>query len=150
MWWRISHRYPEIGYIAEPIVVIHLDLSNDVLSQRRLEAKRGLIIRKLVSRHLELAKQQGSLKHFKPAALAALHHALLQAVFRGFKKDAREMVAEFVEYFSWYWRIAAYFLTMSPKLTSMLLRMLLYIRHLLGFERQVTRRWGYSKESEKE
>ena len=150
MWWRIGHYYPEIGYIAEPLAVLHLDLANDVLTQRRLEAKRGLVIRELVSRHLKLAQQENSMEQFKAFAIFHLRNALLQAVFRGFKKDAREMVTQFTDYFPWYWRIGTYFLTIFPELSSFVLRKLLYIGHVLGFERQVTRRWGYSKESEKE
>ena len=145
VWWRIAHHYPCIGYVAQPLAIIHLDTQNEVLAQRRLEAKRGIIVRELIARHLRLADEQNRLDEFRPFAAKELRESLLGTLFRGFKDDARETVSRFGDLFPWYWRWGTYVLTVLPRCTAVALQAIAYLVHCLGLERQVTRRWKQYK-----
>ncbi len=146
MWWRIGHQYPQMGYIADPIVIIHLDLDNAVLNERRSQMKRGQVLRKLVNNHLHLAVKKGNVESFKLLAKKVLFESLLTTIYHGFKDDTRTTVEEFKEFFPWYWRVVTYALTVFPQLTVVLLRSMMYIRYKLGFEKKVSRRWIYTQQ----
>jgi glycosyltransferase involved in cell wall biosynthesis len=141
MWIRIAHHFPKTGYVAEPLVVMHLDFANIEFTKRRVRSKRGTDARAIISRHIELAKELGTLSEFGPFASMLVRQALITAIYRGHKADARAMVSQFAEFFPWYWRIGTYLLTIFPKLTSILARAVAYLRYRLGFEKQVSRRW---------
>jgi hypothetical protein len=141
MWIRIAHHFPRTGYVAEPLVVMHLDFANIEFTKRRVRSKRGTDARAIISRHIELAKELGTLSEFGPFASMLVRQALITAIYRGLKEDAREMVSQFGEFFPWYWRIGTYLLTVFAKPTSMLAHTAAYLRYRLGFEKHVTRRW---------
>lgn len=145
MWWRIAYRYPQIGYIAEPLAVIYLDVENVVFTERRLSTRTGADARELIARHLRLANEEGSLSEFEPYAQKLMRKSLITNIYHGFKKDARLTVKQFSSLFPWYWRIGIYLLTIFPKLTSTLAHIVAYLRYRLGLEREVTRRWTYPK-----
>jgi glycosyltransferase involved in cell wall biosynthesis len=149
MWWRIGYRFPRIGYLPQPLVIVHLDAVNVVSAQYRSLSKRGEQARNLIAHHLELANGQGRLEEFKPYAGKLLRKVLITAIYRGFKTDARITVRQFSEFFPWHWRLGAYLLTVFPKLTLMCAQTIAYLRYRLGLERQVTRRWTYPKKNSK-
>lgn len=145
LWWRIAHRHPQIGYLAEALAIVHLDVDNIVLTKRRIAAKHGEVDRTLVARHLQLADEGGSIEEFKPFAVKILRNSLLTTLYHGFKADARTTIRQFSEFFPWYWRLATYTLTLFPKVTKTVARVLTYLAHKLRLERQVTRRRFYPK-----
>lgn len=145
MWWRITYRFPKIGCLAQPLAVLHVDVQDVTSVKLALESKRGKDARKLMARHLEMAKEQGMLEEFKPLAKKLLCKSLITTVYHGFKTDARAIVGEFSEFFPWYWRTVTYVLTIFPKVTSAAAKTLAYLRYKLGLEREVTRRWFYPK-----
>jgi len=140
-WWRTGYRFPKIGYLPQPLVIVHLDAVNVVSAKYRSLSKRGEQARKLIAHHLELANEQGRLEEFRPLAVKLLRRTLLTTVYRGFKTDTRITVKQFREFFPWYWRLGAYLLTVFPKLTSTFARAVAYLGYKLWFGRQVTRRW---------
>jgi glycosyltransferase involved in cell wall biosynthesis len=141
MWWRIAYRYPVIGYLSQPLALLHVDPQDVTSTKLRMAVKRGEDARKLIARHLVLAKEQGMLEEFKPMAKRTLRKCLLTTVYHGFKDDSRMTIKQFSEFFPWYWRSATYILTIFPRVTSSILQGLAYVRYRLGFERQVSRRW---------
>jgi glycosyltransferase involved in cell wall biosynthesis len=141
MWWRIAYRFPRIGYLAEPLAISHLDVQDAFSTRLRLKTKRGEEPRKLVARHLELAKRCGMLDEFKPVGRKILRASLISTVYRGFKDDARTTLKQFGDVFPWWWRTSVYVLTIFPKFTSTMARLLAYLAYKFRFERQVTRRW---------
>ncbi len=147
MWWRIAYRYPAIGYLPQQLAVLYINLQDTTSTKLHMATKRGRDARKLITRHLVLAKEQGMLEEFRPMAKKILRSSLMTTVYRGFKDDARMIVKQFSEFFPWYWRAGTYTLTIFPKVTSSILRGLAYARYRLGFERQVTRRWIYPKKA---
>jgi glycosyltransferase involved in cell wall biosynthesis len=145
MWWRIAYRFAAIGYLPEPLAIVHLDVLDAAAKARRLAAKRGEDARKLVARHLKLADEQDSLAEFTPLAKKVLRKSLITTVHYGFKDDARETIKRFPDLFPWPWRFATYLLTVFPRVTAITTRILLRLGHELRLERQVTRWQAYSK-----
>lgn len=141
MWWRIAYCFPRIGYLPEPLAIVHLGAQHAVSTKLRLESKRGEEARRLISLHLESAKEHGMLEQFRPLAQKVVMEVLVTAVYHGFKADARKTVRQFPELLPWYWRLGAYILTIFPKLTAKTVQALAYIAYVFGFEKQVTRRW---------
>lgn len=145
MWWRIAHAYPKIGFIAEPAVKVFMDIHEPTLQERRLEVKSGKNARLLMNKHLKLANRHGDIERFKMFAEKFMRSRLGISIYHGYKNESRTMIREFKGLFPWYWRIGAYLLTAAPKLTHLLGSSLLYFRYRLGLEKNVTRRWLYSK-----
>lgn len=149
MWVRIACRFPQMGYIAEPLAVAHLGMADSVMTQRRLEEKRGLLYRQTTAKHLELAAQCGCLDDFKVFASILMRDVLLITLFHGLKADARETARQFPQLLGSQWRIAAYILTVFPKATAKTMQMIAYFADRLKLVRTVSRRWVHLKISKK-
>jgi len=145
MWCRIAYHFPRIGCLAEPLAVLHIEAQDAISTRLGLQAKRGEEARKLIAKHLELAGEHGQLDSFKPYAKQFLRKSLITSIYRGFKADSRMIVKQFPEFFPWYWRIFTYIFTMFPRVTSNILQGVAYVRYLLGLDRQISRRWIYSR-----
>ena len=143
VWWRIAHRYPKIGYIAEPLALVHLDVHDPLLTKRRLEAKRGKNARSLIAQHLELSASVGSTKDFKTFASDYLGKILLMTLFHGFKEDARETVDQFSDLLAWHTRAGTNILTVFPEFTSVTAKSIMRLAEILRLEKEVTRRGKY-------
>jgi glycosyltransferase involved in cell wall biosynthesis len=150
MWWRITYKFPRIGYISRPLSIVHLEAPTLTTVKLSLEDKRGEDIRKLTTRHLELAKAANMSEEFRPLAAKVLREALLEMLYRGFGADARKTVSQFSNLFAWYWRLGTYLLTIFPNASAAILQTAVYLAHKLGLEREVSRRWVYQQESHKE
>jgi glycosyltransferase involved in cell wall biosynthesis len=146
MWWRITYKFPRIGYISKPLAVVHLEAPTTATVKLSLEDKRGEDIRKLIDRHLELAKTANMSAEFRPLASKILKEALLSMLYRGFGADARKTVSQFNALFAWHWRLGTYTLTIFPNATAAILQAIIFIAHKLGLERQVSRRWVYRQQ----
>ena len=149
MWWRITYKFPRIGYISKPLAIVHLEAPTLTTVRLSLEDKRGEDIRKLITRHLELAKAANMSEEYRPLAAKILKEALLAMLYRGFGSDARTTVRQFNDLFVWYWRLGTYLLTVFPNATAGILQTLVYLAHKLGLEREVSRRWVYQQEPHK-
>jgi glycosyltransferase involved in cell wall biosynthesis len=141
MWWRIAYRFPKMGCLPQPLVIVYRCPQDPLSTKLRLESKRGEEARELIARHLELAKEQGMLEEFKPLAKVELQKALMRTIYHGFKLDARTTVEQFPDFFPWYWQLATYLLTIFPKATSAAAKTVAYLKYKLGLERYVSRRW---------
>ncbi|HUW20441.1 MAG TPA: glycosyltransferase [Sedimentisphaerales bacterium] len=147
MWWRIAYHFPKMGCLPQPLVVVHSGLQDRRSTALRLESKRGEEARRLIARHLELAKEHGRLEEFKPLAGRELRITLITTVYHGFKADARATVRQFRDFFPWYWRAATYLLTIFPEVTSAAAKTVAYLRYKLGLEREISRRWVRSEQA---
>jgi len=145
MWLRIAYRFPQIGYVLQPLAIMHLDVQNVRAANLRLASKRGVEVRELVARHLKLSQGEGCLDEFKSYAKTVLRNSLRTTLFHGLKDDARDCVAKFPDMFSWYIRYAVVLLTVFPRLTSGLMRTISYLRRALGLKREVTRRYSQAE-----
>lgn len=145
VWWKIGYRYPKIGYIAEPLAMMHLEEHDPSLVKFRLQEKRGVEIRQLIARHLPIAKEFGVDEVFRRFAGKQLKRRLQTMLFNGFGADARETLREFRQLFPWYICWGGYVLALFPKATSEGMRAISWVKHTAGLNRQVTRRYGRSE-----
>lgn len=146
MWWRIAYRFPKMGCLPQPLVIVYSRVQDPKSDKLRSESKRGEEARRLVARHLELTSEQGKLEEFRPLAKVELQKTLMRTIYHGFKADARLTVRQFRDFFPWYWRAAAYLLTIFPRVTSAAAKTVAYLRYKLGLERDVSRRWVRSEQ----
>ena len=142
MWCRIAFRYPEFGYITDPLAKVHLDVKNPILQKRRTEAKQGGVFREMVSSHLPLAKAAGCEEAYAKFARWILKKSLLQTIYHGYGDDARETVDRFGYLFPGYYTIGTYALTAFPAATSRAAKLFAYLYHLARMESRITRRWS--------
>jgi glycosyltransferase involved in cell wall biosynthesis len=152
MWWRIAFLFPQIGYLPEPLAILHLDVQDSVGTNLRLQTKRGEDDRKLIARHLKLAEKYNRMDTFRPCAKNYLRKCLLITIYYGFKADARAMASQFRDLLGRRWLMATYILTIFPKAVSALAQTLVTIANKLGIEREMSRRWitpRKNQESEK-
>jgi len=144
VWWKIGYRYPKIGYVAEPLAVMHLEEHDPSLVKFRLQEKRGVEMRQLVAKHLPIAKEFGVDEVFRRFAGKQLKQRLKTMLFNGFGDDAKETLRDFGELFSWYVRWGGYVLALFPKTTSGGMRSISWFKHAMGLG-HVTRRYGRSE-----
>ena len=145
MWVRIACRWPQIGYTAEPLAIAHLDVADPVMTQRRLDEKRGLLYRQTTAKHLELARQCGCLDDFEVFESVLMRDVLLITLFHGLKEDARETAKQFPQLLKWYWRLAAYVLTIFPAAAAKTMQTIAHLADRLKLVRNVSRRWVHLK-----
>jgi len=149
MWWRIAHLYPQIGYIAEPTAIAYFDLEISILNTRRLSTKSGRNARIMMKKHLKLANQCRDSEVFRMFAKKVMRSRLSTSICHGYKNESRIMIKEFRDFFPWYWCVGAYLLTAVPGLTKFAARSLAYLMYLVGLEKEVSRRWLYTKNTYK-
>jgi glycosyltransferase involved in cell wall biosynthesis len=141
MWWRIAYGYPKIGYACDSLAILHVDVQDALSTKLRLEHKRGKDARRLVAKHLMLAKEHSCLNSFIPYAKKFVRRILMVTIYHGFKSDSRVTVQQFPQLLPWFWRLGTYILTVFPRLTSTALKAIAYLRWKAGLEREVSRRW---------
>jgi len=141
MWWRIAYEFPEIGYICEPLAILHIEVQDDYSTRLRIENKKGTDIQNLLIKHLDLAKNYSVDEDYFSYIGKIAKKALQSAIFNGHKKPAREFISKLDFLFSPYWKFLAYFLTIAPATTSKGLRFLVYLYDKFGFGKDISRRW---------
>jgi glycosyltransferase involved in cell wall biosynthesis len=149
MWWRITYRYPRIGYLPQPLGIMHLDVLNVAATRYHLAGKRGDDARRLVERHLKLAEENHMSPEFTPLAKKVLRKSLATNIYHGLKTDARATVHQFPTLLPLSLRLAAMVLTVFPKVTSSILHILLRLAYALNLKRDVSRTRLYMTKSGK-
>jgi glycosyltransferase involved in cell wall biosynthesis len=148
MWVRIACRWPQMGFVARPLAIAHLGHADSVMTQRRLEEKRGVLYRQVTAKHLQLAEESGCLHDFKVFASVLMRDVLLINLFHGLKAEARQTASQFPQLLGFHWRAAAYILTIFPTVTSKTLQAVARLGRSLKLARSVSRRWVHLKTNE--
>lgn len=145
LWWRIAYLNPYIGYITEPLSILHLDLQSGLNLELSLKSASGKDARRLIMKHLELARKAEAENLFQPLAKSVVKNILRTTLFNGLKYDARETMRLFPEMFSWYENIGAYVLTIAPSITSYAMRTFSNICYFLHLNKKLTRRYSHKQ-----
>ena len=135
MWWRIAYRWPEIGYLAEPLAVYHLDVEGSVI--RTYEA--GDISRDLIQRHLGLAQQHGRLADFEPCAIYLLRRWMRAMLFEARGREVRAMIRQFDELLPGWYKAFMRLFAAFPRTTAAGCRMISRIVRFLGLRKRLVR-----------
>jgi glycosyltransferase involved in cell wall biosynthesis len=139
MWWRITYRYPRIGYLPQPLGIMHLDVLNVAALRYHLAGKRGDDARRLVERHLKLAEENKMLPEFTPLAQRVLKKSLATNIYHGLKDDARATIRQFPTLLPRPLRLAAWAATVFPRVTGAVLHGFLRAAYALNLKRDVSR-----------
>ena len=145
VWWHIGYRYPKIGYIAEPLAVMHLEEHDPRLVKFRLEEKKGEFFRKLVAKHLSIAKDFGMRELFGEFARKQLLKRVKSMLYNGFGEDAKKTVRQFGYLFPKWICWGIYLLAVFPKATAAGMRGISWVKHVTKLNRQVTRRYSQTE-----
>jgi glycosyltransferase involved in cell wall biosynthesis len=145
LWWRIAYAYPRIGYLPQPVGIMHLDVLNVAAMRHHLTGKRGDDARRLVEKHLKLAQEKNMLAEMRPLAGKVLRQSLATNVYHGLKADARATIRQFPTLLSGSQRWGAFVLTEFPRLTSSVLHGMLWLAYALNLKRDVSRTRLYMK-----
>lgn len=140
MWWRIAHKYPNIGFLAEPLTVFQLDLQSGLGSQLAMKDTIRMDARRLVQKHLILAKEAGDEELFKAFAVKFVKRILRTTLYNGYKQETRETLKLFPDMFRWHERTVAFILSTVPWLTSFLMRSISNMINYLHLNKELTRR----------
>lgn len=143
LWWRIAHHYPAIGFVAEPQIIHHLLYDNQVVNQRRLEAKKGGWLADLIDKHLEMARHQDSLKEFQSFAGTYVRNSILSMLFIGFKQEARTMLNRFSMLLKPSERLFFRGMLLTALLSLPLFRVSVWLAEKMGMIKMSHRNWDY-------
>ena len=64
MWLRIAYKYPQVGYVREPLAIYHKGITESMTSSHR----NFDIISDMIEKHLKLSKENGCREDFVPCA----------------------------------------------------------------------------------
>jgi GT2 family glycosyltransferase len=94
MWWRLAYSSPKIGYVGQPLTIVHQDEDTDASMTKRLTAKKGRYLKLLLKKHARLSASTRQRAAFETLALELIRNAVLMAVFLGYKREARQLLEE--------------------------------------------------------
>jgi glycosyltransferase involved in cell wall biosynthesis len=111
MWLRIAYKYPQIGYVFEPLAIYHTDVPGSIVK----EHKEPENIHFFIERHLAAAAEHNLLDEFRPYAASLLGYwigAMLQE-----KKGAavRKLLKEYGYLYSKYFIATAFIKSLFPR-----------------------------------
>ena len=90
-WWRIAHEFANIGHVAEPMTIYHIQVENSITAGF-LDAK---IVSDLVTRHLEIAERERHTDRFLPCASKMIRYRIRFLLQQGRLEDIRMLVEKF-------------------------------------------------------
>jgi hypothetical protein len=136
MWWRIAHRWPQIGYWPEPLAVYHMG-TPDSISQGSFDKELHC---ELLERHLKLADQAGSANNFKPFATWTIRKWLRAMLFYEAVGDIRGIMHQYEDLLPKSYQMLMRLLTTFPSVTANGCHLLSRINNKLGLRKKIVRR----------
>lgn len=136
LWWRIAYRWPQIGFVAEPLAIHHMDVHGSISrTYSQIE-----LYRNLIDRHLKLAKEHHRLDALKPCASKILRSWMRNKLFEGQGKEIRELLTHYNSLFTTNFKSVMWLLTCFPRLTALACRLISKIIRTLHLRKQPVRR----------
>ncbi|MBL7215323.1 MAG: glycosyltransferase [Phycisphaerae bacterium] len=135
LWLRIGYHYPKVGFLAKPLSIYHLTVSNSLMTAGHSKS----LYAAFIERHFDIAESEGVLDEFVPAAGAIMRRWIRGMLFEGGKEEIRQLLRQFPQAFSPLYRGLIYGLTVFPKMTAALLHLLSTMIRRLRMRRRLTR-----------
>jgi glycosyltransferase involved in cell wall biosynthesis len=132
MWFRIAYRYPQIGFVVEPLAIYHME-TGDSIASHHMDC--DYIVR-YFKKHLELADQAGRYQAFRPCAENMLRAWIRSSFFDDRVYDIRTVIHQFEFLFSSRYKCIVYAMTILPSLTKYLFQSLSWISRTFKLRRQ--------------
>jgi len=132
MWFRIAYRYPQIGFVAEPLSIYHME-TGDSLASHHMDCD---YLKQFLQRHFDLAEDAGRLEQFAPCARQMLQAWIRSGLFDDRVHDIRKMIQSFSFLLSANYKCTLWLMTILPGLTKGIFKTLSRISRTLKLRRQ--------------
>ncbi len=158
LWWRIALRYPNVGYIHQPMAAIEFGNADQTLMIRKVNAKRGYYLRMLYERTIKEARKiaggnetenQIILNSFLQFASSNLFKSILMQLFLEHTDMARKTLSQFNDIFSPVQKLLLKSIILIP-FTPAILRLGYFTAQKLGLIRKTNTYWNYWKFTKKQ
>ena len=133
LWWRIAYRYPQIGFVPQPLAIYYLGMPQSGSKQRVGVSVYGDFIR----RHLELSDHYHRRTAFEPAAKKMLGLWTRGMLFDARGEDIRRLLKEFSNLYPAWYRIWMTLLTTFPNVTASVCRGISRVVRMFHLRRRV-------------
>ena len=138
MWWRITYRWPKVGYVTEPLAIYHMVRPGTLTDNYK--HSQMVILCDLLERHLKLAAQNNQSVEFDLIAGKMIRNWMRYLIFINKPDQIREMLKRFDRLlptgFKWLMRI----LTTFPNTTSKCCQLISRVVRYFNLRRHIVRR----------
>jgi glycosyltransferase involved in cell wall biosynthesis len=141
LWWRIAYRYPQIGFIPQPLAIYHLGTPQSGSKQHIDVSVYGDFIRC----HLELSDHYHRRTAFEPVAKKTLRLWIRGMLFDARGRDIRQLLKEFHTLYPGWYRMWMTLLTAFPAVTASVCRGISRVVRTLHLRRRVVAPPGAKK-----
>jgi glycosyltransferase involved in cell wall biosynthesis len=133
LWWRIAYRYPQIGFVPQPLAIYHLGTPQSGCKQYTEASLYSNFIRC----HLDLSEHFQRRTALEPAAKKMLRLWIRGMLFDARGEDIRRLLKEFhALYPGWYW-LWMTLLTAFPNATAGVCQGISRVVRMLHLRRRV-------------
>lgn len=137
MWFRITYKFPETGFIAEPLAVYHMSRTgalSDTFKRSKLDH-----LCQLVSNHLTLADQNNQLTEFKSLTSVMVTSWIRGLFFTNRPNDIRMLIRDFGDLLSNRFKLLTSLALICPRATAAFCHMVSKIVRTLKLRKQIVR-----------
>ena len=144
MWWRITFRWPKVGYVAEPLAVYHMDRKG-TLTEDFTHKNRQIHI-DLLERHLKSAAEHHQLEQFESLASHLVTSWIRGMLFEGNAAEIQRLLERFGYLMKPGFRVLVRLLIVFPRLTARSCHTISRVVRFLRLRRRIIRRPARSRE----
>ncbi|MBI9017221.1 MAG: glycosyltransferase family 2 protein [Phycisphaerae bacterium] len=137
LWFRISYLYPQIGFVNEPLAIVHLDIPNSIT---QTHSKSLDYFVDFIDRHLDLSEKAGQIKYFHPLATYMIRSWIRSGLFDDRIFIIRELTNKYNHLLDNKFKRKVRMLTLFPSLTKFTLRLISKTLRLLRLSKSTSRR----------
>ena len=114
LWLRLAYRFPQIGYVSDPLTIYHLDV--DASASRKQKFLHWQV--DFIDRHLQFAAEHGCLRDFEPCATFMLRSWMRSMLFDRRTTEIRELQEHFGYLLPTRFKFTMKLLTLFPQATA--------------------------------
>ncbi len=143
MWWRITFRWPKVGYVAEPLAVYHMDRKGTLTEE--FTHKNLQIHIDLLERHLKSAAEHHQLEQFESLASYLVTSWIRSMLFEGNAAGIQKLLEQFGYLMKPGFRVLVRSLIVFPRFTAGCCHAISRVVRFLKLRRRIIRRPARSR-----
>ncbi len=136
LWFRIAYRWPEIGYIGEPMAIYHMDIPDS--STRRYESLKEMSA--LVKKHIKLSRDYGQLDEYLPCAQKNIRSWIRSSLFDDRIYEIKNALRKFGIYLPKKYIFYVRLLIIFPRLTTIILHSISWFVRTFKLRKKIIRK----------
>jgi glycosyltransferase involved in cell wall biosynthesis len=137
MWWRIAFEYPEIGYVASPCAVYHLQRPGTLTEEFKKTKLKVLV--DLVEKNLRTAERKNMQNFFEPVVKRLVTSWIRGLLFENRPGEIHQLLVRFDVYLSTRFKCLIRLLMLFPKATAWGCHLISKIVRCLKLRKQIIR-----------